>query len=110
MRQKRIMGNFQRIFVHVFFIYTNIIEYQYVGDTKAPHLRIIDSKQHLKNGSVRELQPTHRIVFTNLDFRKLLTNTIQSISIKLRTETGQLVPFTVTGKVILTVQFKRFSQ
>ena len=95
---------------HFIFIYTNIIEYQYVGDTKAPLLRVIDSKQRLKNGSVCELEPTHRIVFTNLDYKKLLTNTIQSISIELRTETGQLVPFSGTGKVILTLQFKKFSQ
>ena len=95
---------------HLIFIYTNIIEYQYVGDTKAPLLRVIDSKQRLKNGSVCELEPTHRIVFTNLDYKKLLTNTIQSISIELRTETGQLVPFSGTGKVILTLQFKKFSQ
>ena len=33
---------------HLIFIYTNIIEYQYVGDTKAPLLRVIDSKQRLK--------------------------------------------------------------
>ena len=86
---------------HLIFIYTNIIEYQYVGDTKAPLLRVIDSKQRLKNNSVSELEPTHRIVFTNLDYKKLLTNTIQSISIELRTETGQLVPFLGTGEVML---------
>ena len=95
---------------HLIFIYTNIIEYQYVDDTKAPLLRVIDSKQCLKNGSVCELEPTHRIVFTNLDYKKILTNTIQPISIELRTETGQLVPFLGTGKVILTLQFKKFSQ
>ena len=94
---------------HLIFIYTNIIEYQYVGDTKAPLLRVIDSKQRLKNGSVCELEPTHRIVFSNLDYKKLLSNTIQSISIELRTETGELVPFSGTGKVILTLQFKKFS-
>ena len=78
---------------HLSFIYTNIIEYQYAGDTKVPLLRVIDLKQRLENGSVCELEPNHRIVFTNLDYKKLLTNTIQSISIELRTETGQLVPF-----------------
>ena len=33
------------------FIYVNIIEYQNLGDTKAPLIRVIDSKQSLKNGS-----------------------------------------------------------
>ena len=93
---------------HLIFIYTNIIEYQFVGDTKAPLLRVIDSKQLLKNGSVCELEPTHRIVFTNLDYKKFLTNTIQSISTELRTETGQLVPFSELEKNILTLQFKKF--
>ena len=95
---------------HLIFIDTNIIEYQYVGDAKAPLLRVIDSKQRLKNGSVCELGPTHRIVFSNLDYKKLLSNTIQSISIELRTETGQLVPFSGTGKAILTLQFKKFGE
>ena len=61
---------------HLIFVYANIIEYQYVGDAKAPLLRVIDSKQRLKNGSVCEVEPTHRIVFSKLDYKKLLTNTI----------------------------------
>ena len=93
---------------HLIFIYTNIIEYQYVGDAKAPLFRVIDSKQRLKNGSVCDIEPTNRIVFSNLDYKKLLSNTIQSISIELRTETGQLVPFSGTGKGILILQFKKF--
>ena len=78
---------------HLIFIYANIIENQYVGNVKAPLLRVIDSKQRLKNSSVCELDPTHQKVFTNLDYKKLLTNTIESISIS------------GTGKVILTLQF-----
>ena len=55
---------------HLIFIYTNIIEYQYVGDAKAPLLRVIDSKQRLKKGSVCELEPTHRIVFFKFGLQK----------------------------------------
>ena len=94
---------------HLILIFTNIIEYQNVGGTKSPLFRVIESKQRLKNGRVCELEPTHRIVFTNLNYQKLQTNTIQSISIELRTESGQLVPFSGSGKVILTLQFKKFS-
>ena len=78
-------------------------------DAEAPLFRVIDSKQRLKNRSVCELEPAHRNVFSNLDYKKLLSNTIQSISDELRTETGQLFPFSGTGKVILTLQFKMFS-
>ena len=58
---------------HVIFIYTffNIIEYQYVGDAKAPLLRVIDSKQRLKNGGVYELEPT-QIVFSISDHKNVL--------------------------------------
>ena len=51
-------------------IYTNIIENQYVGDAKAPLLRLIDLKQRLKKFIVSELEPPHRIVFTKLDYKK----------------------------------------
>ena len=72
--------------------------------------RVIDSKLRLENGSVCEHEPTHRIVITNLDYKMLLiNNTIQSISIELRMETGQLVPFSGTGKVVLTLQFEKCS-
>ena len=86
-----------------------IIEYPYVGDAKAPLLGVIDSKQRLKNGSVCEIEPTHPIVFSNLDYKKLLTTTIQSISIELQTETRHLIPFLGTGKILLTLQIKKFS-
>ena len=90
------------------FIYVNIIVYQYVGDTKAPIIRVIDSKQRLKYGSPCEFEPTHRIVFSNLEYKKLLSKNFQSIEIQLRTETGQLVPFAGTGRVILTLNLKKF--
>ena len=91
------------------FVYSNIIEYQHIGDTKDPLIRIIDSKQRLKNGSLCEIEPTHRIVFSNLEYKKLLSNNFQCIEVQLRTETGKFVPFTGTGKVILTLNFKKFN-
>ena len=90
------------------FIYVTIIEYQYVGDTKAPLIRVLDSKQRLNNGSPCEIEPTRRIVFSNLEYKKLLSKNFQSIEIQLRTETGELVPIAGTGKVILTLNLKKF--
>ena len=91
------------------FIYVNIIEYQNVGDTKIPLIRFIDSKQRLKNCSPCEIEPTHRIVFSNLEYEKVLSKNFQSIEIQLRTDTGQSVPFAGTGKVILTLNFKKLN-
>ena len=45
-----------------------------------------------------------------MDYTKLLSNTIQSISVELRTETSQLATFSGTSKVILTLQFKKFGE
>ena len=91
------------------FVYCNIIEYQHIGDTKASLIRVIDSKQRLKNGSFCEIEPTHRIVFSNLEYKKLLSNNFQCIEVQLRIKTGKFVPFTGTGKVILTLNFRKIN-
>ena len=39
---------------------------------------------------------------------KLLTELLERIGVQLRTETGRIVPFTGTGKVILALIFKKF--
>ena len=51
---------------HIIFIYTNINEYQYVGETEVLLLRDIASKQRLKNGSVCAVEPIHWIDFYEL--------------------------------------------
>ena len=57
---------------HLIFVYANIIEHQYMVDANAPLLRVIDSKQCLKNGSVCGVEPTHRIVFFELGLQKAI--------------------------------------
>ena len=59
------------------FIYLDIIRYQIVGDTKAPLLRVIDTNRRVKNGHACSIEPNHRKVFSNLDYKKLLVNNIQ---------------------------------
>ena len=54
------------------FIYLGIIRYQIVGDTKAPLLRVIDTNRRVKNGYACSIEPNHRKVFSNLDYKKLL--------------------------------------
>ena len=91
------------------FIYLDIIHYQIVGDTKAPLLRVIDTNRRVKNGNVCPIEPNHRKVFSNLDYKKLLVNSIQSIGVNLRTETCRLVPFASGGgKVVLTLKIQKF--
>ena len=90
------------------FVYNDIIQNQTNGDAKAPLLHVIDSNRRINNGSACSIEPNHRKNFTNLDYKKLFTSSVQSISVQLRTETGRLVPFAGTGKVVLTLKFKRF--
>ena len=74
--------------IEIMFIYLDIIDYQHVGHSKAPLLRILDTKKRLKNGNIGIVEPSHRIVFSNLDYKKLLTKSIQCIAVQLRSETG----------------------
>ena len=91
-------------------IYLDIIHYKFVGDTKAPLLRVIDTNRRVKNCYVCSIEPNHRKVFSNLDYKNLLVKNIQSIVVYLRTEIGRLVLFAGGGsKVVLTLKTQKFS-
>ena len=66
----------------IFFIYVNIIEYQYVVNTKAPLIPVIGSKQWLKDVSLCEIEPTLKIVFSNLESKSLIKK-LQTMQVKL---------------------------
>ena len=53
--------------IELMYIYLDIIDYQHVGHSKAPLLRIIDTKSRLKNDNIGLVEPSHIIVFSNLD-------------------------------------------
>ena len=89
------------------FVYLDIIEYQHVGDSRAPILKIIESERRLRNGSLNTVAPIHHKTYTNLDYKRLLSNNIQSIKVELRSETGKLIPFTGIGKVVISLKFQR---
>ena len=92
---------------HLILLYAKVFEYQKMVDVSATFRRHW-FKTASKNGSVREVEPTQRTVFSNLDYKKLLTNTIQSVSIELLTETSDLISSSGTEKNLLTSQFKKF--
>ena len=90
------------------FVYSDVNQNQTVGDAKAPILRMIDLKRLIKNGNICSIEPNHRKNFTNLDYKKLFSSSVQSISVQMCTETERLVLFLGTGKVALTLKLKRF--
>ena len=89
------------------FVYIDIIEHQNVGDVRAPVIKIIESERRLRNGSINTVTPIHHKSYTNLDYKPILSNNIQNIQVELRNETGKLIPFTGTGKVIVSLKFQK---
>ena len=89
----------------LFLVYTDLIEYQNTGDLKAPILRIIDSGKCVENGVVSTTQGSERRWFFDLQYKKLLVQNIQTISIQLRCVTGNLVPVFGTEPLVLTLKF-----
>ena len=55
------------------FVYIDIIQYQTVGDAKAPLLRVIESNRRIRNGGVCSIEFNHWKKFTELEFIKLFT-------------------------------------
>ena len=89
------------------FVYIDIIEHQNVGDVRAPVIKTIESERRLRNGSINTVTPIHNKSYTNLDYKPILSNNIPNIHVELRNETGKLIPFTGTGKVIVILKFQK---
>ena len=86
---------------NMFFVNTNIIDYQHVAGVKSPLLRIIENTKQVQDGKLLNTSTTAHRVFTELQFKKLITSTIEEIQIELMSITGQKVPFVGTGLVAL---------
>ena len=92
----------------MFFFNTNIIEHQHVAGVKSPLLRIIENTKQIRDGKLLNASTTSHKVFTELQFKKRNTSTIEEIQIELMSITGQKVPFVDTGLVALTLKFRKF--
>ena len=89
------------------FVYVDIIEHQNVGDVRAPVIKIIEFERRLRNGCINTVTPIHHKSYTNLDYKPILSNNIQNIQVELRNETGKLIPFTGTRKVIVSLKLQK---
>jgi hypothetical protein len=77
------------------YVYTNIVEYQVVGNGKAPLLRVIDS-EILKN----------QTTFVNPYYLPVSVGTINEISIFLFNSQGKPVDFRMGGRVVAILHFR----
>ena len=84
--------------LHTFFIYSDIVESQLVGDAHVPLLRTIGVRG--KNGEV----VSHS--FDNIHYVALSRSTFQELLIHISDDTGKRVPFQY-GRVIVKLHFKR---
>ena len=95
---------------HSLMIYTDLIEYNNVGDTKAPLLRCFPFISKLKSG---DIIPTGQYMnyqtFSNLQFKPLLHNFFHSIHIELRDTGGEKTPFVSVGITRLVLMFRKAS-
>lgn len=84
------------------FVYTDIIEYQVVGDTFAPLLRTVSVPNNLRFGDY----VTHN--YNQPHYVPIARSNIDNIEINIKTDTGEAVKF-IAGKVILKLHFRPIS-
>jgi hypothetical protein len=95
---------------NLLFVYIDIIEHQIVGDSKAAMLRIIPLQNLITaNGNLAVMQLISREEPRSLDYKKLLIQSFDRISVELRDETGRLLPFVGIGRTAIKLKFMKLS-
>ena len=97
--------------IHSLMIYTDLIEYNIVGNTKAPLMRCFPFFSKLKSGDIITTgQYMNYQTFSNLQFRPLLKISFHSIHIDLRDTSGEKIPFTSVDITRLVLMFRKASK
>ena len=96
--------------IHSLMIYTDLIEYKIVGDTKAPLLRCFLFISNLKSGDITTTgQYMNYQIFSNLQFRPLLENSLHSFHIDLRDAEGKKILFVSVSITRPVLMFRKVS-
>ena len=96
--------------IHSLMIYSDLVEYNIVGGTKAPLFRCFPFISKLKGGDILTTgQYMNYQTFSNLQFRPLLKNSFHSIHIDLRDTSGEKIPFVSVGITRLVLMFRKVS-
>ena len=96
--------------IHSLMIHTDIVEYNFVGDTKAPLLRCFSFKSKLKPGDIKTTgQYMNFQTFSNLQLRRLLKNSFHCKYIDLRKTSGEKFTFVSMGITQLFLMFMKVS-
>ena len=96
--------------IHSLMIYTDLIEYNAVGETKARLWRCFPFISKLKSGDIITTgQYMNYQTFSNLQFRPLLKNSFHSILIDLRNTSGEKTPCLSVAITRLGLMFRKAS-
>ena len=96
--------------IHSLMIYTDIVEYNNVRDTKAPLLRCFPFISKLKSGDIITTgQYMNYQTISNLQFRRLLRTSFHRIHIDLRDTSGEKIPFVSVGLNQLVLILRKVS-
>ena len=91
-------------------IYSDLVEYILVGDTKAPLIRCFPFISKLQGGEfITTEQYMNYQTLSNLEFRHLLKNSFHSIHIDLRDTSGEKIPFVSVGTTRFVLMFRKAS-
>ena len=96
--------------IHSLMIYSNLVEFSIVGDTKGPLLRCFPFISKLKGGDIITTgQYMNYQTFSNLQFRPLLKYSFHSIHIDLRDTSGEKITFVSVGITRLVLILRKAS-
>ena len=96
--------------IHTLMIYSDIVEHNIVGDTKAALLRCIPFISKIQNGVIISTgQYMNYQNIPNLQIKQILKNSFHSIKLELRGSYGEKVPFNSVGVTRAVLMFRRAS-
>ena len=96
--------------IHSLMSYSGLVEYNIVGDAKAPLLRCFPFISKLKGGDIITIgRYMNNQTFSNVQFRPLLKNSFDSILIDLRDTSGEKLPFVSVGITRHVLMFRKVS-
>ncbi len=96
--------------IHSLMIYSDLVEYSIIGDTKVPLLQCFPFISKLKGGDITTTgQYMNYQTFSHLQFRPLLRNSFHSIHIDLRDKSGEKIPFVSVSIPRLVSIFRKAS-
>ena len=96
--------------IHSLMIYSILVEYKIIENTKTALLRCFVFLSKLKGGDIITTgEYMNYQTFSNLQFRPLLKSFFQSIHINLRDTSGEKIPIVSVGDTQLVLLFRKVS-